>query len=398
MMHSIPEPLSKSIDKTTRVLEMCTKQQLTALFHSEPKKWITGPAGSGKTWLLMKKVLKLAQNAVLEGNNEKILVSCFNRPLSMMFAKTFEVEFQGVVTVKTFHSLLYAITKSISGNSNAEKEKHVDEALDMVKKGTGFFPERYDHIFVDECQDLFGKEWPTLFEKLQKDDGDGPKRKHIWFFYDANQNLRILEKEYEPHRNLIMNGQLLPDVFRSTRMVFEQTKKYLTLKILDQETIKLAHDVRGLNIKWDCSLSQSFQGGWWERCAKCINECIKDLRKDEVNDKDICILTQIVSYRKKISSKLKEMGIESQNAEEMFQKDDNKVVVESIWRFKGLESKVVILLYWPRFPQSDPSKMRYALKEKELLYTAFSRCFCYLIVVSTKRGCKVLKSQKVSEI
>ena len=398
MMHSIPEPLSKSIDKTTRVLEMCTERQLQVLFHSEPKKWITGPAGSGKTWLLMKKVLMLARNAVLQGTNEKILVSCFNRPLSAMFSKTFEVEFQGVVTVKTFHSLLHAITKSTSGESNAEKEKHFDEALDMVKKGTGHFPERYDHIFVDECQDLFGKEWPTLFEKLQKDDGDGPKRKHIWFFYDANQNLRILEKEYEPHRNLIMNGQLLPDVFRNTRKVFEQTKKYLTLKILDQETIKLAHDVRGLDIEWDSSLSQSFQGVWWKRCAECINKCIKDLRKNEVNDKDICILTQIVSYRKEISSKLKDMGIESQNAEEMFQNNDNKVVVESIWRFKGLESKVVILLYWPCYPQSDPSKMSYAMKEKELLYTAFSRCFCHLIVVSTERGCKVLQSEKVSEI
>ena len=391
MMHSIPEPLSKSIDKTTQVLEMCTKRQLEVLCHSEPKKWITGPAGSGKTWLLMEKVLLLARDAVLKGTNEKILVSCFNRPLSMMFAKKFEVKFRGVVTVKTFHSLLYAITKSISGNSNAEKEKLVDEALDMVKKGTGFFPERYDHIFVDECQDLFGKEWPTLFEKLQKDDGDGPKRKHIWFFYDANQNLRILEKEYEPHRNLIMNGQLLPDVIRSTRMVFEQTKKYLTLKILDQETIKLAHDVRGLNIKWDCSLSQEVQGGWWKHCAKCIKKHIEVLREDKVNDKDICILTRAVFFRKKISSELKKMVIESQNAEEMFQNDENKVVVESIWRFKGLESKVVILLYWPWFIHRDASKMRYAMREKERLYTAFSRCFCYLIVVSTKSGCKELE-------
>ena len=382
MMHSIPEPLSKSIDKTTRVLEMCTERQLKVLFHSEPKKWITGPAGSGKTWLLMKKVLMLARNAVLQGTNEKILVSCFNRPLSVMFAKTFEVEFQGVVTVKTFHSLLCEITGRIVGNSNAEKEKHVDKALDIVKKRTESF-KRYDHIFVDECQDLFGKEWPTLFEKLQKDDGDGPKRKHIWFFYDANQDLRILKNEYKPHRNLIMNGQLLPDVFRNTRMVFEQTKKYLTLKILDQETIKLAHDVRGLNIKWDCSLSQKVQGGWWKHCAKCIMKHIEVLRKDKVNDKDICILTRTAKFRDKISPELEEMGIESQNAEEMFQNDDNKVVVESIWRFKGLESKVVILLYWPWFI--------HAMREKERLYTAFSRCFCYLIVVSTEDGCKVLE-------
>ena len=217
MMHSIPETVSKSIDETKRVLETCTRQQLSILFHSVPEKWITGPAGSGKTWLLMKKVLELAEKAVLQGTKEKILVTCYNRPLSLMFAKTFKVElkkipgnenFQGGITVKTFKSLLYDITKSKSGKSDRETVKHVAKALEMVKKGTGSFLQRYDHIFVDECQDLCGKEWPTLFKKLQKDD-EWCKRKHIWFFYDANQNLRISEEQYELHRESIENSQWL---------------------------------------------------------------------------------------------------------------------------------------------------------------------------------------------
>ena len=50
---------------------MCTKEQLSVILNSVPEQWITGPAGSGKTWLLMKKVVMLAQKALLQGTKEK---------------------------------------------------------------------------------------------------------------------------------------------------------------------------------------------------------------------------------------------------------------------------------------------------------------------------------------
>ena len=400
MMHSIPETISNSIDDTGWVMEMCTKQQLKVLFHSVPEQWITGPAGSGKTWLLMKKVLMLAENAVSQGTQEEILVTCYNRHLSLMFSKTFEVELkkilgnknlEDVVKVKMFDSLLSDITKSTPGKSYRDIVKHVAKALDVVKRGTKSFLQRYDHIFVDECQDLCGKEWPTLFKKLQKDDDDLCRRKHIWFFYDSNQDLRISEEQDELHRELITNSLWLTKVLRNTRMVFKQSGKYFTSKIPGLEPITVGHDVRGLEIKWDYSLtSQKVKAKYG---ATCIKKHIEDLHTEKVNDKDICILTENVMDRDEISSELRKMRIESQNALEMFQKDDNKVVVESIRNFKGLESKVVIL-YKPPFTQKDASITSDTMRVKELLYTAISRCFCYLIVVTTKYGCKVLKSEK----
>ena len=153
---------------------MCTKEQLSVILNSVPEQWITGPAGSGKTWLLMKKVVMLAQKALLQGTKEKILVACYNRPLSMMFAKVFEdelISFQEsgelkeVVEVKTFESLLSDITGSRSGDSDQEKEKHVAQALEVVEQGS-VFTQRYDHVFVDECQDLCGDRWPSFFKRL----------------------------------------------------------------------------------------------------------------------------------------------------------------------------------------------------------------------------------------
>ena len=79
------------------------------------------------------------------------------------------------------------------------------------------------------------------------------------------------------------------------------------------------------------------------------------------------------------------LGVEIQNAEGLWTNpENNKVVVESIRRFKGLQSKVVIL-YNPPFDEAE-------MKTRELLYTAFSRCYCYLVVISTARGCHALQS------
>ena len=79
------------------------------------------------------------------------------------------------------------------------------------------------------------------------------------------------------------------------------------------------------------------------------------------------------------------LGVEIQNAEELWTNpENNEVVVDSIRRFKGFQSKVVIL-YDPPFDEAE-------MKTRKLLYTAFSRCYCYLIVISTARGCHALQS------
>ena len=397
LAHNIPLNYSKVIDGNHAILEMYTEKQLSVILNSVPKQWITGPAGSGKTWLLMKKVLMLVENAVKQGIKENILVTCYNKPLSVMFDKTFKDELkisenenlQGVVTVKTFKSLLFDITGSTSGDTDKENEEHVAQALGMVREETGPSLQRYDHIFVDECQDLYG-EWPTLMKMLQKDD-KFLERKHIWFLCDANQTLRLSKGSVNQYLGSIENSFWLPKVFRNTGKVFELSKKYFDSIIPNSGPIELGHNIPGLDIKWDASLTS--QDVKVECGASFIKKHIEDLRSEKVKDKDICILTQNVPIRNEVSSELRKEGIESQNAEQMFVNDDNKVVVESTWRFKGLESKVVIL-YNP--PVSPKDGIWTRLKYREILYTSVSRCFCYLIVISTKFGCKELSCPRVT--
>ena len=407
MSHSVPRTLGKVIADTNDVLELRTKEQLSVSLNSVPEQWITGPAGSGKTWLLMEKVVMLAQKALIQKTREKILVVCYNRPLSKMFEKKFEDrllnhlesgELEDVVEVKTFERLLSDIIGSRTGNSDQEKEKHVAQALEVVEQGS-VFTQRYDHVFVDECQDLCGDRWPTLFRRLQKDDDDDDdddgdddddddddQPKHIWFLYDTNQYVGLSEEQYKHHKKSIRKGATLTKVYRSTGNIFDQSKKYFRANNSNAEPIRLAHDVRGPEITWDNSLVGKVVD------VACIVKHIKKLRRDKVDAKDICILTKDVHIRDDISSKLKKMRIETQNAEDLFGRNSsvNKVVVESIRRFKGLESKVVVL-YNPQFFQESDWPVK---KVKELLYTAMSRCFCYLIVITTKSGCNALKSEE----
>ena len=397
--------LSSSIDKSLGVLVFKTREQLQVLLDSTAEQWITGPAGSGKTWLLMEKVKRLAEKALINETGEKILVVCYNRPLSKMFSTTFKQhlndllenvteELSSVVKVVTFDELLYEITEVKSGSSDQEKREHVAEAVKLLEKGTSS-NQQYDHIFVDECQDLCGDKWPILFEKLQKDandlfdeSDDVGECNHIWFLYDTNQYLRLSDQQRQFFRKNLKKTTRLSSVLRNTGNVFKQSRKYYQSEVTGE--LQLGHSEDGLSIEMDDSLSSTkdpkYQG------AKAIRKHIFKLRLHNVKDKDICVLVKNVGIRDELKAKLTHLGVKTQDAEELFDttKGQNNVIVESIWRFKGLESKVVILYNPPFFEYKN-----WTVKTtNEILYTAVSRCFCYLVVITTKQGCKALQSRE----
>ena len=405
MVHS-GHCLSHSIDKSHNVLVFKTNEQLKVMLGSTSEQWITGPAGSGKTWILMEKVKLIAQKAILHETGEKILVVCHNLPLSKMLAKTFEdhltkllrdEDLSSVVEVRTFSNLLYDFTGKFSENDQ-EKEENIAVAVKRLEKGMlPHLCQQYDHIFVDECQDLIGDRWPALFEKLWKNDDDCSDddddtsgididAKHKWFFYDTNQHLGLSKDQYQWHKKTLKKSTKLTKVLRNTGNVFDQSKKYFKSRVPTGEAITLGHQEYGLAIKWDMSLPNRQVAE--SIGAKSVAKHIEELRGNKVQNKDICVLVETTEIRDRLSSELKCLKVDNQDAEEPFEEKHNKVVVESIRRFKGLESKVV-LLYNPRFFVDNDWPVK---KVKELLYTAVSRCFCYLVVITTPYGYQALMS------
>lgn len=376
-------------------------------FDSSPDRWIVGPAGSGKTCLLMEKVVLLAKNIISEDLDQKILVVCYNKPLSLKIRRTIEralkvvydiqEQDQGekpcsVVDVKTFDKIL----KDINGSFRIEDEENrVAMALENLQRNTSStFKHIYDHIFVDEGQDLYHAQWPSLLKMMHKsssghaaveDDDFDPR--YFWVFYDSNQHLHLSKEKTLPnYSDELKNSLRLHKILRNTEKVFLQVIKYFEPLLKTSFPVGVYHREFGLEIEWDPDESlQSEETTSDTNRGQSIVKHIKYLKRNDVKNGDICVLVKDEGTRNKLIPNLQGVGIECQNAEELYTNaNNNKVVVESIRRFKGLESKVV-LLYDP--PYGVESKTR------ELLYTAISRCLCYLVVISTKQGCESLQSE-----
>lgn len=380
LSHDVPYPLSFAIEDSHKELMRHTIEQAKIFRNSTAEQWITGPAGSGKTWLLIEKVKQLSASQ----SGEKILVVC----VSAAFSKSLEKEFKDCsrVIVKRFEELLLEITETERPFDRASQYDLIRLALKKLEQNTPQ-PE-YDHIFVDECEDLIGEEWPVLFQKIWKGNEDDCgsiedlRCKYKWYFYDTSQCGQYSDKR--KLRKALATSSKLTRVLRNTGNIFDQCKKYFQ-ELDGTEGITLGHKKCGLNIDWQASLPSEMVTE--KDGAPLVAKCIERLRKENVSEADVCVLVQNEDIRDQLSSELKELNVDNHNAEDKFEGNHkSKVVVDSIWGFKGLESKVVIL-YNPAFALTEN------IHVIKLLYIALSRCNCYLVVITTKRGVAALKSK-----
>ena len=262
----------------------------------------------------------------------------------------------------------------------------------------------YDHILVDEGQDLYGQNWPLLLRHMHRrsqpaQEEMSARPRYFWVMYDSNQYLYFGKKPPPSHVEYIQGSAQLSKVFRNTDNVFKQSKKYFKSLMSNDRPITLGHGVTGLPIKWDDSLASNSlekkkgeEGAKKkkdedeEEGAKLVVNWIQKLQNEErVDPKDICILVQNEQKQKLLRDKIDRIGWDSQTADDLLENSRNCAVVESIQRFKGLESEVVILL-------NPPFQGYSQFCTKELLYAAVSRCSSFLVVISTKEGCIALKS------
>ena len=394
------KPLGVRLNDDDRTMIFQTQQQMKILARNySPFLWIRGPAGSGKTHLLIEKVVTLAENILGFDHcmaNEKILVLCFNSVLCKALKKIIQSylhvpegkDVSSFLHFKTFTKLVKELAHLSEPPNNQEREESVKLALENVKASNGEY--MYDHIFVDEAQDLYGKEWPKLLKHMHRNcqvakEGILAKPGFFWVMYDMNQYL-YFEKEQACSRfaKYLLNSAGLNRVFRNTECVFRQSKKYYKSSMHNDSPISLGHAVSGVPIKWDASLAK--RSGEEKEGAKEVIQWIAKLRKKKVHRKDICILVENEDKKQILLHEMECIGERAQTADDFVEKSHDCVVLETTRRFKGLESKVVIL-YNPPF-QNDPS-----ICTKELLYTAVSRCSCFLVVISTKEGCKALRSE-----
>lgn len=184
-------PCQSRIDDASEFLLYITGEQLKALVNSSSEqKLIFLASRKWKDLSHCENVIQLAEKILLRSLNEKILVVCHYRPLSEVLRKLFEValvdllqgeELNSVVDVKTFDQLLSDIVGSFNLKDG---EENVIRAQGSLQQHT--FSERsmfsYEHIFVDEGQEVYGDKWPDLLKMLHRtseDPADEDEHRHL---------------------------------------------------------------------------------------------------------------------------------------------------------------------------------------------------------------------------
>lgn len=385
--------LTIQIDKTHENILILTPNQLKSWYKSSPEQWISGPAGSGKTVLLFEKVKQIASD-IIKGKykQERILVLCCSVSLSVHLTNELSDWFNSnfpsetcPVHVKTYDSFIDKDfdRESVPGHSQKHKVKR---RLIVERKFIERSPPEehlYEHIFVDEGQDMVGDQWPDFLKKLHRRPVDS-RRYHFWIMYDSNQHLQRTETENRSFLDKITrNTSQLTEVLRNTKNIFSLSDKYY--KGIYEGEITLGHELVGLEVKYDSGLKKKNVSG-------LVAHHVKKLRESKVEDKDIVVLVRNKKARDSLIAALrKKYEISCVTVENRLRERENAIALDTIKEFKGLESKVVVLCDPPCTLNSNDA----ADRTRKFLYTAVSRCFCYLIILSTQDGCERIKNAKL---
>lgn len=345
-----PSLLSKIKSCEFKIYE-ATHQQKKLLKQTENNKRmiISGGAGTGKTSLAIEKAKLLAQS------KHSVLFLCFNSPLSKFLSNLLS-ELNNI-QVHTFHQFCIKVA-SIADVVLPDKDSknYWDEIpyvlLEALEKNPN---NRYDAVIIDEGQD-FKNEWLESLNLYLNDAANG-----FWyFFYDDNQ--KIYGKPIQGLNKFADTSFCLFENIRNSKPIFKGSKAFYQGEMLES----LGPD--GLDIEW-IEADEQYRSKVLE---KTLNKLIN---YEGIAKSEIAVLA---------AKSFKNYGESSVGKHECCRADElnsNRIVLDSIYRFKGLEKEVVILM--------DLSS---ALNNEQLLYVGFSRARSLLIVIDEPETVRKLKS------
>ena len=325
-------------DKNRELIEINRIQDTVIdLLAHYPRAFLVGGAGTGKTWIAMKKALRCAQ-----GGGDALYL-CYNRTLANFVSSSLN---NSHVDCYTFDSLAYtwygekaSYAKTINGT------KIYSELFDKLG-----VHKTYDLVVVDEGQD-FTEDWAYCVNLLLKNSGS------LYVMYDESQNIfgrNFGEKFFieEPPFLLRYNIRNTANIYK-----YVQEKTGLGLDTITNQIEGVEPDSREFKKK--------------SHAITHLDSIINRL----VNKEGVsCNKIVLLSDRKKENSILSDIttlgGVPL--ADEMGQ---NGIVYKTVQSFKGLESDVVIFLHHTY--KNEPHTER----KRSMLYTAWTRARFYLYAI-----------------
>lgn len=329
-------------DKERELFEINrTQDTIIDLLAHYPKAFIVGGAGTGKTWIGIKKIIRCVRSG------GKALYLCYNKALAKYVSEIIADNNADCYNIDSYaYSLLgNIITTAPEKNGCKEYSALICDLSNL---------QRYDLVIVDEGQD-FTEDWAFCANLMVKDNGS------LYVFYDESQN--IFRRNFGEKFFISGSPFVLRYNIRNTANIYRYTQEQTNLGL---DTI--ANQIEG--VEPDCrSFTRKAQA------VAFIDSVVNKLvNKEGVEPQKIVIL----SNRKKENSILSEtFFVGGQNlSDEHTLPEENSIAYRTIQGFKGLESDIVIYINHTYKNEQKTEAMR------ATLYTAHTRARFILYVLN----------------
>ena len=336
-------PLGVEIEYEDQKLVELTEQQFYALSILGDRKRVAigGCAGSGKTMLALEKARQFSQ---LDLN---VLLTCFNAPLADYLRKRLPN-----VDIYHFHELCRQAAKHAriqlyekSGGPSFYDSTLPEALLNAASK----IGRVYDAIIIDEGQDFKESYWIAL-ESLLKDQG------YLYIFFDNNQNLYDGAPEF---------GGLISEP------PFQLTQNCRNTQAIHNTVVKFYHNPLSLRCVGPVGRPpEVFKYNGEEDGLRQLQKLLHQLVVDEnIHPADIAILTPRGRETTKLTggTRLGNFRLSPYPSSER-----NVIQATSVYLFKGLEKKVIIITEIDSHTTYSPNM---------LMYVGCSRARTHLIIL-----------------
>jgi superfamily I DNA and RNA helicase len=312
---------------------------------------IAGAAGTGKTVLALNKAITLAEQGL------RTLFLCFNRPLSLYLQEA--VKSYPQIMATHFHQFCRDIAKAAGTEEPGSIENYETGLVDNFVAAE---MEEYDAVIIDEGQD-FKDDWLESLEVVVKNIKEG----FLYIFFDDNQDVMSTSAGYIS--NLPIAQFHLSRNFRNTKEIFKQANRYYS-----GDHVR-AIGPTGRPINWYGYKGPSeFQKMLAERIGTLVQSEKLDLGSIAILAPDAQTIDSMFPHGRDRIGRYPAADAERRTPE--------RLVIETVRRFKGLESPVVLII------------LTHEIKSySELLYTGMTRAQSLLEVFAPK----LLKEQLINE-